>query len=88
MLSPRDRYQHDHMFRHLVDSLYVAIEAAQYTPTEIREAAMLAQIMYEEQRLRRVWLDRPYDRDRDQALPKDIIDFATQQMAQTIRGGK
>lgn len=56
-MSPRDRYQRDPMFTHLVDSFYIAIEAAQYTPTEIREAAMLAQIIYEEKHIRPIFLD-------------------------------
>jgi len=32
--------------------LYIAIERADFTPTEIREAAMLAQIKYEELHIR------------------------------------
>lgn len=35
------------MFRALVDQLHQQIRLANYTPTEIREAAMLAQIQYE-----------------------------------------
>jgi len=50
--SPVERYHHDAAFRQLVDTLYLTIDAAQFTPTEIREAAMLAQIRYEEIRIR------------------------------------
>ena len=41
------------MFRTLVDNLAVMIEQAQFTPMEVREAAMLAQILYEERHLPR-----------------------------------
>jgi hypothetical protein len=60
VLSPRDRYLTDAVFHHLVDTLVAAVEAAQVTPSEIREAAMLAQILYEERHPR---LRRPIDDD-------------------------
>ena len=41
------RYEQDPHFRTLVDTLYSCIDRADFTPTEIRQAAMLAQIMYE-----------------------------------------
>lgn len=47
---PEERYQRDPHYRCLVDVLEQAIHAAQYTPTEIREAAMLAAIRYEMRR--------------------------------------
>lgn len=59
----RDRYRRDPAFRTLVDTLYGAIRSAVYTPTEIREAAMLAQIMYEQERPR-VWVEPWQARDR------------------------
>lgn len=46
--SPRNRYHRDPMFRQLVDTLYLQIEHANYTPTELREAAILAAIMHAE----------------------------------------
>lgn len=49
----KERYQQDNNFRLLVDTIRSCIDKGQYTPTEIREAAMLAQIMYEE------WHPRP-----------------------------
>ena len=52
-----DRYKNDPMFRALVDNLRHQIMEARYTPTEIREAAMLAQIMYEEMTLRPLLLE-------------------------------
>lgn len=48
MLTVRERYERDQIFRTMVDSLLWAIEALEITPTEAREAAMLAQLMYEE----------------------------------------
>jgi len=44
----RDRYHQDAAFQHLVDMMRYVIDRGEFTPTEIREAAMLAQIMYEE----------------------------------------
>jgi len=46
-LTPEERYQRDPAFHALVTMLRGAIARADYTPTEIREAAMLAAIMYE-----------------------------------------
>lgn len=45
--SPTARYHRDAMFRALVDTLELHIEQARYTPTELREAALLAAIHYE-----------------------------------------
>jgi hypothetical protein len=47
-----ERYRNDVAFRTLVDSMRAAIDHAEFTPSEIREAAMLAQIIYEETNLR------------------------------------
>lgn len=62
MLNPfravRDRYANDPMFRHLVDMMQACIHRAEFTPTEIREAAMLAQIMYEETHIRPITFTR------------------------------
>lgn len=51
-LSPTERYHHDAAFRNLVDTLYMLIEQATFTPTEVREAVMLAQIKFEELHIR------------------------------------
>jgi predicted RNA-binding protein associated with RNAse of E/G family len=48
MMRMRERYNEDPAFRMMVDTLTAAMEAGQVTPTEAREAAMLAQIMYED----------------------------------------
>ncbi len=51
-LSPRERYDRDHQFRQLVMLLEHSIHDCEYTPTEIREAAMLAAVLYEEYNVR------------------------------------
>jgi len=48
MMRMHQRYEEDPAFRNLVDTMYVCIQQGQFTPTEIREAAMLAQIRYED----------------------------------------
>jgi hypothetical protein len=57
-MNIRDRYQNDAAFRTLVDTLHSVIERGDFTPTEIREAAMLAQIMYEERHVRPIIFTR------------------------------
>lgn len=49
MMTARERYMMDPLFHALVNALRHRLEFAEFTPTEIREAAMLAQIMYEEE---------------------------------------
>jgi hypothetical protein len=46
-LSPQERYQRDANFKMLVDMLTDQIVCLEYTPTELREAAMLAALRYE-----------------------------------------
>jgi hypothetical protein len=53
-MPPRERYERDPWFHALVDALHHHIREARFTPTEIREAAMLAQIFYEERHPRHV----------------------------------
>lgn len=48
MTNLSQRYDYDPVFHSLVDTLVAAIERGQFTPNETREAAMLAQILYEE----------------------------------------
>jgi len=47
MMTIRERYLSDHWFPTLVDSLEHLIDTGKITPTEVREAAMLACINYE-----------------------------------------
>lgn len=52
MKSPREKYQNDPMYAALVNSLWSMIEAAEMTPSEVREAAILACTLYEERKPR------------------------------------
>ena len=47
MKTPEQKYMHDVEYRILVDLLENFISRNQYTPSEIREAAMFACIKYE-----------------------------------------
>lgn len=58
-LSPAERYRRDPHFATLVDTLQAhMLDPAHYTPTELREAVMLAAIMFEDRRMRMVFIDR------------------------------
>lgn len=59
MRSVEDRYMNDPMFHRLVDMLESLLVQAQTTPTEIREACMLAQMHYEEKHVRKTWIQYP-----------------------------
>lgn len=50
--KPEYRYKHDVEFRNLVDSMYQHIERAKFTPSEMRQAAVLASIHYEQRHSR------------------------------------
>jgi hypothetical protein len=47
MKTPEQKYMHDDEYHFLVDLLENFIRRNQYTPSEIREAAMFAYIKYE-----------------------------------------
>ena len=49
--SPRARYRRDSDFHSLVDMMRAMIHRAQFSPSELREAALLASCMYEETRV-------------------------------------
>jgi len=53
--TPEERYQINPLFHALVDMLISSIQEAQFTPTELREAATLACTMYEMVHIRRVF---------------------------------
>jgi len=46
-MTPQERYDRDPQFRTLVDMLTHQIIECRYSPTELREAAILAAIRYE-----------------------------------------
>jgi hypothetical protein len=47
MQTPEDRYRQDTNYRHLVSSLEALIARVKFTPSEVREAAMLACVHHE-----------------------------------------
>ena len=65
MKTPREKYENDAQYRVLVDLMVTQIETCQYTPSEMREAAVLACILYEQTRLKMIAIPR---------LPKEITD--------------
>ena len=50
MMTPRERYQRDPAFARLVKTVYASLERCEFTPTELREAVILAAIMQIEHR--------------------------------------
>ena len=51
--TPRNRYNNDNQFRQLVDLMWAHIERCEFTPSEMREAAVLACIFYQEHNVHR-----------------------------------
>ena len=58
MKTPREKYMNDPEYHQLVSMLEDFIERAQFTPSELREAAVLASINYEMRRVRNVTIDQ------------------------------
>ena len=52
MKSPKEKYQNDPEYHHLVCTLEGLIEQARFTPSELREACILASINYEMRHVR------------------------------------
>ena len=50
MKTPKEKYENDNSYRHLVDMLTALIHQSEFTPSEIREACMLACIRHEHYR--------------------------------------
>lgn len=68
MLSPYERYCSDTNFRGLVDLLFHELVKCNFTPTEVREAVLLAQIQCEEHRPRFVPTPPLTDYEKEQWL--------------------
>ncbi len=51
-LTARERYLNDPMFHSLVDQMVASIYSCQFAPSELREASLLASIIYESQQPR------------------------------------
>jgi len=56
-MSPRDKYMNDPEYNHLVQILEQMIEQARFTPSELREACVLASINYEMRHIRDKQID-------------------------------
>ena len=50
MKTPEEKYLHDPQYRQIVDKIENLLHQEQFTPSEIREMAMLACIRYEMRR--------------------------------------
>ena len=65
----KERYTRDPQFHHIVDMLESLLHKAEYTPSELREAVMLAAIHYEAKHIQPMYKSMPdggvivYDRD-------------------------
>ena len=68
MKTPKEKYLNDPEYHHLVSTLEHLIESARFTPSELREACVLASINYE---MRHV---RSYQIDPDVSRAFDILD--------------
>lgn len=58
MKTPQERYLSDPQFHILVDVMEKHIRDAEYTPSEIREAAVLACIHYEQMTIRPIFIPK------------------------------
>lgn len=52
MKSMRERYNNDPVFHTMVDTMVAHITTGNFTPSEMREAAIFASIIYEESHIR------------------------------------
>ncbi len=57
MRSPREKYMNDPDYHRLVDMLEQFVERAQFSPSELREASVLACINYEMRHVREITID-------------------------------
>lgn len=75
MKTPKEKYANDNNYRRLVDMLEALIVQAEFTPSEIREACMLACIRHE--RYRRI---RPVVISAEAARAMEVLEteFLTQ----------
>ena len=55
----RYKYQTDALFKNLVDYMESFIQRGDFTPSEVREASMLASIRYEMSTPRRMYIPSP-----------------------------
>ena len=61
MKTPKEKYMNDPEYNHLVSFLEGMIESARFTPSELREACILASINYEMRHIRDFHIDPRVD---------------------------
>ncbi len=61
MKTPKEKYMNDPDYNHLVKTLEQMIEQARFTPSELREAVILACINYEMRHVREMQIDPRMD---------------------------
>lgn len=61
MKTPKEKYMNDPEYNHLVNTLESLIERARFTPSELREACVLASINYEMKHIRDHHIDGRVD---------------------------
>lgn len=61
MKTPREKYMNDVEFHNLVNHLESLISRAHFTPSELREACVLASINYEMRHIRSFQIDPELD---------------------------
>ena len=79
MMTPADKYLYDPSYHSLVDYLTAFIVNAQFTPSELREAAIFACIRVEQLGLRQHVLVYPF--------PESVLG-ALREMESFLRGGE
>ena len=57
MKTPKEKYLNDPQYNHLVNMLESLIQQAHFTPSELREACILASINYEMKHIRDFQID-------------------------------
>ena len=74
MTSARERYQNDAAYRSLVQMLEAFIQRCEFTPSELREACILASINYEMYTIRSLHI--PMTKDLHERLEQlhEIVD--------------
>ena len=78
MKTPRQKYQNDNHFKTLVDMMVAHIHACNYTPSEMREAAILASIIYNEQNIKQYDILIPKHLEKEMEDIKEWIDEVSQ----------
>lgn len=61
MKTPREKYYNDPSYSALVDTMVAHIHQCYYTPSEMREAALLASIIYEESKVHSIAIPKKVD---------------------------